>query len=267
MKSLENKDSETSVEIRRMPDFEINGKCKNIIDCIRRVRIIYWIIGISVLIAFFLILMPDSLLEDFWLRIKAQGTLVILVLIFSIVSVSLVWKTGERIDVWIFTVFNMRGQRAPWVDWTMLAITQIGSSVFAFIIGIIYFLKDNYKLAYEIILGTLTLWLVVEFMKVLIRRTRPYIKLKNMRIVGSKAGGHSFPSGHTSQSFFLATLLLHYYQANLLGVLTLYAIASIVGITRIYVGMHYPRDTIGGAALGTAWGLFGMIVNNYFLKL
>jgi len=179
------------------------------------------------------------------------------------VAVSLVWSTGQRIDVWVFMYFNMRGWRTPFVDWMMLGFTQIGNGIFAMVIAVILFLGVNHMLAYELILGTLTLWLVVELIKVIIHRTRPYIKLKGIRIVGSRAGGQSFPSGHTSQSFFMATLLLHYYQFGFFVWVVLYAIALLVGITRIYVGMHYPRDVLGGAILGIAWGLLGVIVNSY----
>ena len=186
-----------------------------------------------------------------------------MVLIFSIVAVSLVWSTGQIIDVWVFMYFNMHGRRAPWVDWLMLGFTQIGNGVFAMVLALILFLKVNHILAYELAFGTLTLWLAVELLKIIIHRTRPYIKLEDIRIIGSRASGHSFPSGHTSQSFFLATLLLHYYQVNIFISILLYGIALMVGITRIYVGMHYPRDVLGGAILGTTWGLLGVIVNSY----
>jgi membrane-associated phospholipid phosphatase len=76
--------------------------------------------------------------------------------------------------------------------------------------------------------------------------------------------GCSFPSGHTSQSFFMATFLLPYFHVNFLIVLAGYLLAFLVGITRIYVGMHYPRDVIGGAMLGTAWGLLGVILIQSF---
>jgi membrane-associated phospholipid phosphatase len=101
-------------------------------------------------------------------------------------------------------------------------------------------------------------------MKILIHRKRPYRRLKNMRVVGAKAGGHSFPSGHTSQSFFLATLLIDYFRIDFPTALIFYGIAGMVGITRMYVGMHYPRDVIGGAVLGTAWGFIGAIINSHF---
>ena len=199
----------------------------------------------------------------FWSSVKAQGTLVGMLLIFILVAVSLVWSTGQRIDVWVLLYFNMHGRRAPWLDWMMLWFTQIGNGIFAMVIIFIVFLRVDHLFAYELTLGTLTLWLIVELMKVLFHRTRPYIKLKSIRIVGSRASGRSFPSGHTSQSFFMVTFMLHYYHGGVSVALVLYAIALLVGITRIYVGMHYPRDVLGGAMLGITWGIFGVIANNY----
>jgi membrane-associated phospholipid phosphatase len=262
VKYLKNKDIKPSEEIR-IPELEIHGVWKRIINWTSHIRHIYWVMCITVFLVLFLTLMPYYIWKDFWSSLKAQGTLVSLVLIFSLVAVSLVWSIGQRIDVWVFMYFNMHGRRAPWFDWMMLGFTQIGNFIFAMVVALILFLRVNHLLAYELILGILTLGLVVGLMKILIHRTRPYIKLKNIRIVGSRASGRSFPSGHTSQSFFMATLLLHYYNVNVYIWLVLYAIAMLVGITRIYVGMHYPRDVLGGAILGTAWGLLGVIVNSY----
>ncbi|MCG2729429.1 MAG: phosphatase PAP2 family protein, partial [Acetobacterium sp.] len=81
---------------------------------------------------------------------------------------------------------------------------------------------------------------------------------------GSLARGSSFPSGHTSQSFFMATFLLPYFHAKFLVWIAIYLLAFFVGITRVYVGMHYPRDVLGGAMLGTAWGMLGVIQNDSF---
>ena len=242
---------------------KIHSKCKKFAAWIRQIDIIYWFIITGILLALFLIFMPKELLSLFWESVKKQKHLAVLVLIFCITSISLVWKVGQRIDVWAFLVFNLHGRRARWLDRIMLAVTQLGSGGFALVIAFICFLTANQSLAYEIILGSLSLWLVVELMKFLICRTRPYIKLTNTRIVGSRAGGHSFPSGHTSQAFFLAALLSNYYHFSLPGWLILYAVALMVGITRMYVGMHYPRDILGGAVLGTFWGLFGVLVNQF----
>jgi len=262
VKFLKNKDIKDFEEIK-IPELEIHGGWIRIINWISHIRHIFWIMIFTVFLVLFLTLIPHYIWKYFWSSLKAQGILVSFVLIFSLVAVSLVWSMGQRIDVWVFMYFNMHGRRAPWLDWMMLGLTQIGNFIFAMVIALILFLRGNHLLAYELILGILTLGLVVQIMKVLFHRTRPYIKLKNIRIVGSRASGHSFPSGHTSQSFFMATLLLHYYHVGVYVWLVLYAIALMVGITRIYVGMHYPRDVLGGAILGTTWGLLGVIFNSY----
>jgi membrane-associated phospholipid phosphatase len=251
------------VEEIRLPELKIQEKWKPFLNWISRIPHYYWIIFITIILVTFSILMPYQIWIDFWSFIKSQGILVSMLLIFSLIALSLVWSTGQRIDVWVFMHFNMRGQRAPWLDWFMLGFTQMGSGFFALTIALVLFLKVNHLLAYELTFGILTLWLVVELMKVVFHRTRPYLNLKSIRIVGSRASGHSFPSGHTSQSFFIATFALHYLNLNVYVSSVLYVIAFLVGVTRIYVGMHYPRDVLGGAILGTFWGLFGVIVNQY----
>jgi membrane-associated phospholipid phosphatase len=262
VKTLKNKGIKPPEEIR-LPELEIHGIWKRIINWIGHIRHLYWIMSITAFLVLFLTLTPHHTWIVLWSSLKVHGTLVGMVLIFTLVAVSLVWSTGQYIDVWVFMYFNMHGRRAPWLDWLMLGFTQIGSGIFAIALAFILFLQGNHLLAYELALGSLTLWLVVELMKVIIHRTRPYIKLDSIRIVGSRARGQSFPSGHTSQTFFMVALFLHYYQVGVFVSLGLYAIALLVGITRIYVGMHYPRDVLGGAILGSAWGILGVIVNNY----
>ena len=255
-------DIKPSVEIK-IPELKIPGIWERMIDWVSHVRHIIWILGMTVLLGLLVTFMPHYVWKFLWTGMKTQAVLVCLLLLFCLIAVSLVWALGQRIDVWVFMLFNRHGERTPWLDWTMLAITQIGNFIFAVGVALILFFRVSHLLAYELILGLLILGLLVQIMKALIHRTRPYIKLKNIHIVGSRASGHSFPSGHTCQTFFMATLLLHYFQANLYVWFVLYAIALLVGFTRIYVGMHYPRDVLGGAILGTAWGLFGVIVNSY----
>lgn len=264
VKILASKEKKTTKEVE-IPELQIDGFWKKVVNRLARVRAYYWVIIILFLLGLFFKLMPPNLWKYLCSVIKEQKIFVSLLLTFSLVAVSLIWTTGERMDVWVLRLFNMRGKRPTWLDWFMLCFTQIGNGIFAMVIAFVLFVLVNHLLAYELALGTLTLWLVVELIKVLFHRARPYIKLNNIRIVGSRAGGHSFPSGHTSQSFFLATLLAHYYSVHILLGFTMYAVAFLVGITRLYVGMHYPRDVIGGAVLGTSWGLLGVIINNFIV--
>ena len=185
---------------------------------------------------------------------------------FSLIALSLLWSTGQCIDVWAFLYFNFRGKRSLWLDRTMLGFTQLGNGLFGLLVALILFFVGNHRLASELILGTLTLWLVVELVKSIIHRSRPFIKLTQTRIVGSRAGGRSFPSGHTSQSFFMVTLLVEHFQISLWLAIPLFALAGLVAITRMYVGAHYPRDVMAGAILGSVWGLLGIIVDTHFLE-
>ena len=64
----------------------------------------------------------------------------------------------------------------------------------------------------------------------------------------------------------MATLMAQHFHASAWVVFLLYAIALLVGITRMYVGAHYPRDVLAGAILGSAWGLLGVLVDGYVLN-
>ena len=86
-------------------------------------------------------------------------------------------------------------------------------------------------------------------------------------MVGFREPGRSFPSGHTSQSFFLAALLIHHYQLGGWAAAGLYVLALAIGLTRLYVGAHYPRDVLAGAILGSLWGLIGILVDQRFFPV
>jgi membrane-associated phospholipid phosphatase len=261
VKVLKNK--EIGQDVNPLPEIEIPGFCGRLVHRIVHIRPHYWLVATAVVLAVFLTFVPQTIWAALLKSLEAQKFLVIMLAVFSLTAISLVWATGQRIDVWFFTFINERGHRPPWLDWMMLCFTQLGNGVFAYTVAFILFLRVKHLLGYELIFGNLTLWLMVELMKVLIRRGRPFSKPIGTRVVGDRAGGHSFPSGHTSQAFFMASLMSHYFHAGVWITILLYAAALFVGITRMYVGMHYPRDVLGGAILGTAWGLLGVIINSY----
>ncbi len=71
-----------------------------------------------------------------WHGLVARGILSSMLLVFSLLAVSLVWSAGQRLDVWAFLFFNLRGSRPVWLDWMMLSFTQIGSGIAALVIGL-----------------------------------------------------------------------------------------------------------------------------------
>lgn len=236
---------------------------KRLLFRIRRISPIYWLLPLVVAIFLFSVSVPYSFWLHFRSLFRARSLLVNMLLVFALIAVSLVWTTGQTIDAAVFTFFNRRGHRPVWLDRTMRTITEFGNGVVTFIIAAALYFFENHLLAYEFIFATLVLWLIVEILKVMIRRSRPFAKLSDVRIVGARARGHSFPSGHTSQAFYMATILTHYFHTGPGVAFVLYFAALLVGITRMYMGMHYPRDVLAGAILGTCWGLIGAAMNGY----
>ena len=250
----------------KIPELQVPGVFKKLINWASHVKHSYWIIILIIILAFISIQMPHDFWAKLWVSIKANTALVTLLIFFSLVTISVTWNEGQKADEWIFLFFNSRGNRPPLLDWLMLGLTQLGNFIFAIILALTFYFTESKLFAYSLIFGVITLGLMIEIIKLYIRRVRPYIKLKKIRIVGSKASGRSFPSGHTGQAFFLVSLIAHYYHVNIYLWILLYATALLVGITRIYVGMHYPRDVLAGAILGTAWGIIGVMVNGYILS-
>jgi membrane-associated phospholipid phosphatase len=248
---------------KRLPEEVVPGTWGRLVIATRKYRPVAWLVFLTASLVVFLVWMPSQMRIIIWHGLAARGILSSMLLVFSLLAVSLVWSVGQRVDVWAFLFFNLRGSRPVWLDRTMLGFTQIGSGVAALALGLILFLASDRRVAYELILGTLTLWMVVELVKALVRRPRPIIQVTQARIVGYRAGGQSFPSGHTSQAFFIATLMAPHFHASAWVVFLLYAIALLVGITRLYVGAHYPRDILAGAILGSVWGLLGVLVDGY----
>ena len=228
-------------------------------------RPVAWLAFLMTSLVLFLAWMPAPMRTVIWNGLLARGMPSTMLLIFSLVALSLVWSAGQRIDVWAFLIFNLHKSRPVWLDRLMLAVTQLGSGVTAAVIGLVLFLAGDRLAAYELILGTITLWMVVELVKALVRRPRPLFLLTQARVVGSPSIGTSFPSGHTSQAFFMATLMARHFHVNPWIAMLLYALALLIGITRMYVGAHYPRDVLAGSILGSFWGLLGMLIDEYLL--
>ncbi len=220
---------------------------------------------ITVVMILFLIFLPAYIKTYFWHGLQSHRVLAMMLLIFIMLAVSLVWSAGQRLDARVFLLLNLRGSRPLWLDRLMLVFTQVGSGFFAMGLALTLYLFGPRLLGYELMLGTLSLWMVVEILKLIVNRSRPFIRLTQARVLGLRALGRSFPSGHTSQAFFMATLVTQYLHANAWIALLLYALALIVGITRMYVGAHYPRDVLAGAILGSVWGFLGVIVEGYYL--
>ncbi|TXK85245.1 phosphatase PAP2 family protein [Paenibacillus sp. N3.4] len=83
-------------------------------------------------------------------------------------------------------------------------------------------------------------------------RLRPYLVLPQTIIGKNPLTDHSFPSGHTTAIF---SIIFPFVAAMPSLALVLIPLALIVGLSRIYLGLHYPSDCIVGCLIGTTASL------------
>ena len=98
-------------------------------------------------------------------------------------------------------------------------------------------------------------------LKNLFARIRPYEVIEGLKILIEKPGEFSFPSGHTGSSF-AAGVMLFLACPKKYGVPAL-VLAFLIGLSRLYVGVHYPTDVLGGMVTGT---LIAVCIWNVYQK-
>jgi undecaprenyl-diphosphatase len=126
--------------------------------------------------------------------------------------------------------------------WVVVAIaiglrrhSPAGALVLAFFVAVVSFAADSASFG----------------VKDLFQRARPFEahpQIHPLYVVHSS----SFPAGHAATAFAGATVLAFVVPRV---AWLLYLIAALIGFSRVYVGVHYPTDVLGGAVIGVAVGL------------
>lgn len=108
-------------------------------------------------------------------------------------------------------------------------------------------------------LGSLLMGFVIErpiyfALKNLFRRNRPYVALNTQNFI-TPGDRFSFPSGHTSAAFLVATIAGSFHP---MMAPALYFWATSVAMARVILGVHFPTDTLIGALMGTGLACISM---------
>ncbi|MEH7439571.1 undecaprenyl-diphosphatase [Neobacillus drentensis] len=148
----------------------------------------------------------------------------------------------------IFQAINQLAGHHPFIDKVMILTTQYAFIVYAIVLLLMWFFgKEQHK--YSVVYAAITggLGLLINFViGHIYYEPRPFVTHK-VHLLIQHAKDASFPSDHTTGAFSLALAILLRHRKIGLSML-LFAIVT--GISRIYVGHHYPFDVLGSMVVG-----------------
>lgn len=147
-------------------------------------------------------------------------------------------------------------------------ITNLGGAIFLIVLTVLLFILIKNKKIGASILGNLVIVTALnQLLKVILHRPRP----TEYRII--EAIGYSFPSGHSMVSMafygYLMYLTYKYIKNKYLKwtiIIVLSLLICLIGISRIYLGVHYTSDVLGGFLISISYLVIYITAVNKFLK-
>ena len=140
------------------------------------------------------------------------------------------------------------------LDAFMVFITVVSGVYLIALVAVPVWLRGRRDVAFDLLLLLSISILATQVIKLAVDRPRPCLVLPDVRTI--KGYGcdvepdPGFPSGHASRAFVIASFLAIRFRWKV-GV-PVGVFAGLVGLSRIYLGVHWPSDVLGGALLGIA---------------
>jgi undecaprenyl-diphosphatase len=194
---------------------------------------------------------------------------------FGFVAQNVVEGKSSAFDQSIILAFRDRGNpSAPigpaWVQDAARDVTSLGSIIvlviITFAVAGYLFLARKYTAAWLMLIAVFGGIALNDLLKLAFARPRPDFVISAARVFTT-----SFPSGHAALSAItyltIAALLARSQSSSKIGFyfIVLAALLTIlIGVSRIYLGVHYPTDVLGGWCIGAAWALGCWVLMTWF---
>ena len=153
----------------------------------------------------------------------------------------------------------------PLMDKVALGLTMLaekGIFWIALMLVILLFVKDKKVGLTGWVALCLSVLLCNILLKNIVQRDRPCWIDPSIQLLVDIPDDYSFPSGHTSFSFAGAVAIFRYYKGW--GFLAL-VLAAMIGLSRLYLFVHFPTDVLVGAFCGIVSGMLaGMLVRDFY---
>ena len=150
--------------------------------------------------------------------------------------------------------------RAPWLDSFMVFVSSLGNAGAVWIVlAAALLIWPKYRRVGVILALALVIDLLVcnVMIKPIVARPRPYDLNTAMDYLIARPHGWSFPSGHTAASFASAAAL---YLGRFPYWIAFLVLAVLIGVSRLYLYVHFPTDVLGGAVVGALCGALGYLI-------
>lgn len=148
-------------------------------------------------------------------------------------------------------MFLNKNLKCKLMDKLMPLITYLGSTPFVAAVcgfALLFFGRARDSFGFKVSAAVVISGSISQILKRTVNRIRPFLILNNLNIKKIGIDDYSFPSGHTCAAFTLAVMVLMFNPFY--GIISL-ILALGVGVSRIYLGVHFPTDVIAGMMLGT----------------
>jgi undecaprenyl-diphosphatase len=167
-----------------------------------------------------------------------------------------------RFDVEAFRFFDT-GIRNPFLDVLMWALSYSGLGAVQVIFGLAFLVSRRTRhFVLPLVLSVLASGLgIAQVLKHVVERDRPS---QLTWAVSQEAWRYSsFPSGHTTTAFAVATMLFLLMRGSRWRWLV-FVWAALVGVSRVYRGVHWPTDVLAGACAGVFASCFVYLLLEFF---